>query len=303
MKKIMLFAAVAATMLFAACSGNNKTPKLETQEDSLTYLAGAFEMQRSLGGAENLPGILMQMGSDSAFVKDFLAGVEAGFKSAEDKKDIAYFMGASYGVQMRNSNASQLNYLFYGNDSTQTADLTNLLIGFMNAANDTLALTNESGAKLTPEEMSIILNRLATTLNENRVKKQYAPQIEKEAKYFEELKKQEGIKTLENGVCYKELAAGDGNVLGTGKTVKVEYEGRLLDGTVFDAGTLDAVPVGAGRVIPGFDAALAAMSAGAEWEVTIPAELAYGEQAMDKIPAMSTLVFKLKVVEVVNQSK
>jgi FKBP-type peptidyl-prolyl cis-trans isomerase FklB len=140
-------------------------------------------------------------------------------------------------------------------------------------------------------------------LNENRVKKQYAPQIEKEAKYFEELKKQEGVKTLENGVCYKELAAGNGEVLGTGKTVKVEYEGRLLDGTVFDAGTLDAVPVGAGRVIPGFDAALAAMSAGAEWEVTIPAELAYGEQAMDKIPAMSTLVFKLKVVEVVNQSK
>ena len=302
MKKIMLFAAVAATMLFAACSGNNKTPKLETQEDSLTYLAGAFEMQRSLGGAENLPAILMQMGSDSAFVKDFLAGVEAGFKSAEDKKDIAYFMGASYGVQMRNSNAGQLNYLLYGNDSTQTADLTNLLIGFMNAANDTLALTNESGAKLTPEEMSVILNRLATTLNENRVKKQYASQIEKEAKYFEELKKQEGVKTLENGVCYKELTAGNGEALGTGKTVKVEYEGRLLDGTVFDQGTLDAVSVGAGRVIPGFDAALAAMSAGAEWEVTIPAELAYGEQAMEKIPAMSTLVFKLKVVEVVNQN-
>ena len=121
--------------------------------------------------------------------------------------------------------------------------------------------------------------------------------------YLDENAKKEGVTVTKSGLQYEVLQEGTGKSPKATDTVRCHYEGRLLDGTVFDAGTLDAVPVGAGRVIPGFDAALAAMSAGAEWEVTIPAELAYGEQAMDKIPAMSTLVFKLKVVEVVNQSK
>lgn len=302
MKKIMLFAAVAASMLFTACGSGNKTAKLETQEDSLTYLVGAYNMYQQMGGPENLNTVLLQMGSDSAFVKDFLSGVQDGFNSAENKKDIAYYMGASYGAQMRMSNAQQLNYILFGNDSTQTADMTNVLLGFLNAANGTLALKGDSSAVMNLQVIQAMLNKTAMSVNDKRIKKQYAPQIEKETKYFEELKKQEGVKTLENGVYYKELAAGDGKSL-AGKNVKVEYEGRLLDGTVFDKGEMPAVPVGRGAVIPGFDIALAAMSVGAEWEISIPAKLAYGEQPMDKIPAMSALVFKVKVVGIAEQPK
>jgi hypothetical protein len=197
MKKIMLFAAVAASMLFTACGGGNKTAKLETQEDSLTYLVGAYNMYQQMGGPENLNTVLLQMGSDSAFVKDFLSGVQDGFNSAENKKDIAYYMGASYGAQMRMSNAQQLNYILFGNDSTQTADMTNVLLGFLNAANGTLALKGDSSAVMNLQVIQAMLNKTAMSVNDKRIKKQYAPQIEKETKYFEELKKQEGVKTLE----------------------------------------------------------------------------------------------------------
>ncbi len=302
MKKIMLFAAVAASMLFTACGGGNKTAKLETQEDSLTYLVGAFNMYQQMGGPENLNTVLLQMGSDSAFVKDFLSGVQDGFNSAENKKDIAYYMGASYGAQMRMSNAQQLNYILFGNDSTQTADMTNVLLGFLNAANGTLALKGDSSAVMNLQVIQAMLNKTAMSVNDKRIKKQYAKELEAEEAVFAKLKKEEGVKELSQGVYYKELAAGNGESL-AGKNVKVEYEGRLLDGTVFDKGEMPAVPVGRGAVIPGFDIALAAMSVGAEWEITIPALMAYGEQSMDKIPAMSTLVFKVKVVGIAEQPK
>lgn len=303
MKKILLFAAVAAGMLFASCDNVGKTAKLENQQDSLVYLAGASEFGRYIGTPENIKNILLQTGSDTIYLEEFLLGVQDGFKGAEDKKNIAFNMGVSLGMQLRSGMAPGINHVLYGNDSTQQADLTNLLIGFMDAANDTLAVKGANNAKLNAQEIGAMLNRLAQVLNDERVKKQYAAEIEKENKYLAELAKKEDIKQLQEGVCYKELTAGDGKVLGAGKTVKVEYEGRLLDGTVFDKGTLDAVAIGQGRVIPGFDMALAAMSVGAEWEVTIPALMAYGEQAQPKIPAMSTLVFKVKVVEEVKQDK
>ena len=82
MKKIMLFAAVAASMLFTACGGGNKTAKLETQEDSLTYLVGAYNMYQQMGGPENLNTVLLQMGSDSAFVKDMLLAMANNWTSS-----------------------------------------------------------------------------------------------------------------------------------------------------------------------------------------------------------------------------
>lgn len=302
MKKIMLFAAVAASMLFTACGGGNKTAKLETQEDSLAYMAGAYDMYQQLGGPENLNMILAQVGSDSTFKSDFLAGIADGFKSGEDKKSIAYNLGTGLGMQLRMANANRLNGIVYGKDSTQTVNMDNVLVGFLNAVEGNLALKGDSGAVVNPQLLGTMLNKTAMSLNDKRIKKQYAKELKAEEEHFAGLKKEEGVKELSQGVYYKELAAGDGKSL-AGKYVKLEYEGRLLDGTVFDKGEMPAVPVGGGAVIPGFDIALAAMSVGAEWEISIPAELAYGEQPKGNIPAMSALVFKVKVVGIAEQPK
>lgn len=97
---------------------------------------------------------------------------------------------------------------------------------------------------------------------------------------------------------------GSGEVVGSGKTVKVHYTGYLLDGTKFDSSvdrnTPFEVPVGAGRVIPGWDKGLASMKVGEKARFIIPSSLAYGPTGSgDRIPPFSTLVFDIEMIEIV----
>jgi FKBP-type peptidyl-prolyl cis-trans isomerase FklB len=84
--------------------------------------------------------------------------------------------------------------------------------------------------------------------------------------------------------------------------VKVEYEGRLIDGTVFDSSYQRGEPAefAVGQVIAGWTEALKLMPVGSEWEIYIPQELAYGsQQAGPVIKPFSALVFKVKLLEIV----
>jgi FKBP-type peptidyl-prolyl cis-trans isomerase FklB len=83
--------------------------------------------------------------------------------------------------------------------------------------------------------------------------------------------------------------------------VVVNYEGRLLDGTVFDSNKNhggDPATFRVGQVIKGWQDALKAMPAGSEWEIYIPQELAYGANQQGNIPPFSTLIFKVELLEV-----
>lgn len=99
------------------------------------------------------------------------------------------------------------------------------------------------------------------------------------------------------------LATGDGAAIEPGATAITHYTGTLLDGTKFDSsrdrGQPFPVPVGAGRVIPGWDAALLRMRQGDRWKVTIPWQLAYGAQGQPPtIPPKANLVFDMEVMDV-----
>ena len=81
--------------------------------------------------------------------------------------------------------------------------------------------------------------------------------------------------------------------------VKVNYEGRLIDGTIFDAssahGNAPAV-FAANQVISGWTEALTMMPVGSKWELYIPYTLAYGDRQMGQIPAYSALIFQVELV-------
>ena len=115
--------------------------------------------------------------------------------------------------------------------------------------------------------------------------------------------KKPGVKVLPSGLQYKVITEGHGEVPKASDEVEVIYEGRLIDGTVFDAtskhGGSKTDKFRANGLIKGWTEALTLMPVGSKWQVYIPYELAYGERQAGQIPPYSTLVFDLELVSIV----
>ena len=110
--------------------------------------------------------------------------------------------------------------------------------------------------------------------------------------------------TTQSGLQYEIFQEGDGNIAKRGDTVSVHYTGWLLDGTKFDSSVDRGTPfqfvLGARQVIKGWDEGVEGMKVGEERRLTIPSDLAYGDQDRGKIiKAGSTLVFDVELVEIV----
>ncbi len=110
----------------------------------------------------------------------------------------------------------------------------------------------------------------------------------------------DGVMTTESGLQYEVLEAGDGAKPGPDDTVKVHYTGTLIDGTKFDSSVDRGEPATfkVNQVIAGWTEALQLMPAGSKWKLFIPTDLAYGDRAGGPIPAGSTLVFEVELIEV-----
>ena len=121
------------------------------------------------------------------------------------------------------------------------------------------------------------------------------------------LKDNPGMKQLETGVYLKTVKKGNGDKVEPLQNVKVHYTGRFVDGTVFDSSVERGTPfeftVGAGQVIPGWDATVSGMKVGDKVTVLIPSDLAYGDGSMTRgaIPPYSPLVFDIELLEVVKE--
>jgi FKBP-type peptidyl-prolyl cis-trans isomerase FklB len=111
----------------------------------------------------------------------------------------------------------------------------------------------------------------------------------------------EGVVTLESGLQYKVLTAGNGETAGPNDTVTVNYRGTLIDGTVFDSSYDRGQPAQfrVTGVIKGWTEALQQMKTGDKWQLFVPADLAYGDRPQgDKIKPGSTLIFEVELLEV-----
>jgi FKBP-type peptidyl-prolyl cis-trans isomerase FklB len=115
-------------------------------------------------------------------------------------------------------------------------------------------------------------------------------------------KSKPGVKTLGDGLQYKVLTAGKGQSPSLTDKVTVNYEGRLLNGKVFDSSYKRNKPVTfpVNGVIKGWQEILTMMKPGATWEVYIPEDLAYGATGVpgSDIGPNETLIFKINLVSV-----
>jgi len=110
------------------------------------------------------------------------------------------------------------------------------------------------------------------------------------------------VKTTPTGLYYIELKKGTGTKAAKGKKVKVQYEGKLMNGTIFDSSKKSGKPfefvLGQNQVIPGWDEGISKMSVGGKARLIIPSSLGYGAQANQVIPAYSSLVFEVELLDV-----
>lgn len=285
MKKIASIAITAIIIALTGCS--NPTPKadLNNEIDTLSYAIG---MAQTNGLKDYL---VYRLGVDTTYMADFIKGVNDGVNEKVSKKDIAYAAGTQIGQQIANQIIESINYQVFRDDSTQTISVNNFMAGFISGATG-------KGAFMTPEQAQVVTRTKMQSIQEKRVAAQYGHNKEAGKKFREEYAKKEGVKELANGVLYRVIKEGKGAIPADTSRVEVNYEGKLIDGTVFDSsyerGKSSVMRVN--QVIKGWSEALTHMPVGSTWEIVIPEDQAYGASESAKIEPFSTLIFKVELI-------
>lgn len=112
--------------------------------------------------------------------------------------------------------------------------------------------------------------------------------------------KKKGVKTTQSGLQYEVLKEGKGSKPKASDTVTVHYEGRSIDGAIFDSSLTNNEPVSfqLDQVIDGWTEGLQLMTPGSKYKLTIPADLAYGADGVGPIAPNSVLVFEVELIRV-----
>lgn len=281
MKKILMTALVlvASASLFTASAVNkNKGKKaatpieLKTSADSLSYAAGMNATQGLI------PFIQQSYQVDTAYMENFLRGYKDALAMGINPRTVAYSAGMEVAKMVEQRVfPSTKEALKNTHDSIGHAMFQN---GFIAAlASDTTFFSAKAA--------------------ENYQKEALAGAGEK---FLAENAKKPGVKVLPSGLQYKVITEGHGEVPKASDEVEVIYEGRLIDGTVFDSTSKHGSKTDkfrANGLIKGWTEALTTMPVGSKWQLYIPYELAYGERRAGQIPPYSTLVFDLELVSIV----
>jgi len=280
MKKMMMMAAsvAVAAMTMVSCD-NNASSNLKDEVDTIAYDLGVAQSE----GLKQY--MTYQLGVDSAYIDEFIKGMKEGSVNDTDPKKQAYMKGLEIGQQVQQM-AKGLTQQIYADDSTKSVNVKHIVSGLIAGLKNTESMTAEEAGNAFNEKLA---NRL------------YGENKKAGEQYLAENKKKEGVKTTASGLQYKVLVEGTGELPSDTAQVKVNYEGKLIDGTVFDSSYTRNEPftvdLGHPSVIKGWIEVLKMMPAGSKWEVTIPQELGYGAQNMGQIKPFSTLIFTIEVLK------
>ena len=247
--------------------------------------AKTFSYAMGVAQGESLKQYLTsQMGVDTAYVKYAIEAMTTSV-SEEDRKRIEATAAGLRIAEMNRRNLPFINKQACGKEDSTFVDIAEFERGLSDAALGKAALSQDSAMKTV----------------EQQFKHQQASYKKENLDWLEANKKLKGVKTLPSGLQYRVLTEGNGPVATDSSEVEVHYEGKLIDGTVFDSSYKRGQPATfrPNQVIKGWTEALTLMPEGSVWELYIPANLGYGEQGSGRsIPGNSTLIFKVEVLKV-----
>ncbi len=211
------------------------------------------------------------------------AGEQAGESQAAIEDDAAK---ASYSLGYRFAENVQRQF---GEDLSQDA--------FLRGVSDKLA---GAEAAVSDEEAQRVLTEMMEA-RQAQAAGDALDNLEEGLSFLEKNAQREGVIVLESGLQYEVLEEGEGEKPDASDLVTTHYEGRLIDGTVFDSSYQRGEPATfpLNRVIPGWTQGLQLMSPGAKYRLYVPADMAYGERgAGDSIPPNSVLIFDVELLGV-----
>lgn len=286
MKKITFVAAMAfMAVSFIACGQSSPKASLKSEVDTLSYAIGMAQTQ---GLREYLEG---RLGVDSSYMDQFIKGLNEGVNAGDDKSKNAYYAGLQIGQQIANQMVKGINTELFGDDSTKTISLKNFMAGFISGT------MNKRGL-MTIEQAQTIAQNKFQAIKKKEMEERYGDNKVAGEKYLADFAKQKDVKKLEGGVLYKVLKEGTGAIPADTSMVSVNYEGKTIDGKVFDSSYERKQPLKlrANQVIKGWTTALTHMPVGSKWLVVIPQDLAYGEREQQAIKPFSTLIFTVELL-------
>jgi FKBP-type peptidyl-prolyl cis-trans isomerase FklB len=191
---------------------------------------------------------------------------------------VSYALGLSLGNNLLSSGIKSLNY-------------NKLAKGIQDA------LENKQ-PEISYQEAQSVINDFFQALQE----KASEQAIKEGVLFLENNSKRPEVTTLESGLQYEVITAGNGSTPKASDQVKVHYHGTLIDGTVFDSSVSRGEPAvfGVTQVISGWVEALQLMPVGSKWKLYIPSDLAYGARgAGQQIGPHTTLVFEVELIDIV----
>jgi len=287
MKKISVIAAVAMAAIMSSCGNGTPKADLKTDVDTLSY---AFGMSQTQGLKEYL---VQREGVDTTYINEFIKGLNEGANAGDDKKKTAYYAGLRIGQMISQQWVKGINYEVFGEDSTQTISLKNLLAGFV-------AGTLEKGGLMSVDEATATRESMMQSIKAKQMEKLYGENKRACQEFMKKIAKEDGVKSLGDGIYYKVLTEGNGEIPADTSRVKVNYEGKLINDTVFDSSYQRGEPTvfRCNQVIKGWKTALTHMPVGSTWMVYIPQEQAYESAEAGKIKPFSCLIFKIELVDI-----
>ena len=293
MRKIIMLTLVilAGVTLHTQAKDKNKKPntavqqptvKLVSPSDTVSYIAG-------MAATDGLLPYLQQgFGVDAEHMADVIRGFEEAQTHIDDPAFKAYAAGMQIANKVNSSILPNMKQAFEGSaDSIRQAMF---IKGFIAALqNDTTFFAQSEASKLYRQRAEqVVETRNAAYKKENE-------------DWLKANTKKEGMQTTPSGLQYKVLVSGNGPKPKATDKVKVKYEGRMIDGTVFDSSYKRDPQTNSFRcneVIKGWTEALTMMPVGSKWEICIPQELAYGARQAGQIKPYSTLVFTVELLEI-----
>ena len=267
-----------------------KPLELKSSSDTLSYAAGMML-------TDGLIPYLKQTGVDTAFMAKFIEGFETVVKAGDNPEMKAYVAGMEIANRVKDQMLARMKGELQNSPDSIVDELA--FRGFVDGLkSDTSVYDSKRASEMFKQKFE--------AAKKAKEEKLYGPNRDAGKAFLAENAKKDSVVTLPSGLQYKVLVKGNGEVPKATDKVLVNYEGRLIDGTVFDASKKHGdkpAEFKPSQVIKGWTEALTMMPVGSKWQLYIPYELAYGERNTGNIKPYSALIFDVELVGIDNGEK